>query len=91
MIEVQAKLLRDVVYVAGDSVECLVTFINKRADANVDERPENWYVVCFRCSTECRLVLVGRRYCQRRGMSRKPEGPFQPGAWNASRLVSHTF
>ncbi|XP_029839022.2 RAB6A-GEF complex partner protein 2-like isoform X1 [Ixodes scapularis] len=41
MIEVQAKLLRDVVYVAGDSVECLVTFINKRADANVDERPEN--------------------------------------------------
>ncbi|KAH7965542.1 hypothetical protein HPB49_008694 [Dermacentor silvarum] len=37
MIEVQAKLLRDVVYVAGDSVECLVTFTNKQPDANCNE------------------------------------------------------
>lgn len=37
MIEVQAKLLRDVVYVAGDSVECLVTFTNKQHDANCNE------------------------------------------------------
>ncbi|KAH8040318.1 hypothetical protein HPB51_010098 [Rhipicephalus microplus] len=37
MIEVQAKLLRDVVYVAGDSVECLVTFTNKQADENCNE------------------------------------------------------
>lgn len=43
MIEVQAKLLRDVVYVAGDSVECLVTFSNKENDANQDEQGEsNW-------------------------------------------------
>lgn len=41
MIEVQAKLLRDVVYVAGDSVECLVTFSNKENDANQDEQGES--------------------------------------------------
>lgn len=34
MIEVQAKLLRDVVYVAGDSVDCLVTFRNMATESN---------------------------------------------------------
>lgn len=41
MIEVQAKLLRDVVYVAGDSVECLVTFVNKQPDGNHSGPDEN--------------------------------------------------
>lgn len=41
MIEVQAKLLRDVVYVAGDSVECLVTFTNKQPDSKHSEPNEN--------------------------------------------------
>ncbi|XP_065299174.1 RAB6A-GEF complex partner protein 2 isoform X2 [Dermacentor albipictus] len=41
MIEVQAKLLRDVVYVAGDSVECLVTFTNKQPDENCNESSDN--------------------------------------------------